>query len=117
MGDSPAPRYRRVLVKLSGGAFSGRAEFGFEKAAVDLLADELISLTVMGVQVAVMVGGGNAFRGRLADQWGIERAQADNIGMMAPVVHILILRVGVTARGSVNLLLSLADLMQPRTLS
>src|SRR5258708_25755279 len=91
MGGASAPRYRRVLVKLSGGAFSGSAEFGFDRGAVDLLADELISLTDLAVQVAVMVGGGNIFRGRLADQWGIERAEADNIGMMATVVNRLLL--------------------------
>ena len=61
-------RYRRVLVKLSGGAFSGAAEFGFDKAAVDLLAGELLTVTQLGVQVGVMVGGGNIFRGRLAEQ-------------------------------------------------
>jgi uridylate kinase len=68
MGFPAEPRYKRVLVKLSGGAFSGQAECGFDRAAVDLLADELLSLTRLGVQVAAMVGGGNIFRGRLADQ-------------------------------------------------
>jgi uridylate kinase len=92
-------RYRRVLVKLSGGAFSGPAEFGFDKVAVDLLADELIEAAKLGVQLGVMVGGGNIFRGRLADQWGIERAEADNIGIMATVVNSLILRGAVAARG------------------
>jgi uridylate kinase len=84
---------------LSGGAFSGQADFGFDRAAVDLLADELLSLTQLGVQVAAMVGGGNIFRGRLADHWGIERAEADNIGMMATVVNSLILRGALTVRG------------------
>lgn len=93
-------RYRRVLVKLSGGAFAGSDEGGVSKEAVDLLADELLALAGLGVQVAVMVGGGNIFRGRLADQWGIERAEADNIGMMATVVNSLILRGALTARGA-----------------
>ena len=83
-------RFKRVLVKLSGGAFSGPAEFGFDKDALDLLADEIIGVAELGVQVAVMVGGGNIFRGRLADQWGIERAEADNIGMMATIINSLI---------------------------
>jgi uridylate kinase len=100
MDRRPGPRYRRVLVKLSGGAFSGRADFGFDKAAVDLLADDLLALSRTGVQVAVMVGGGNIFRGRLADQWGIERAEADNIGIVATVVNSLILRGALTARGA-----------------
>ena len=58
-------RYTRVLVKLSGGALSGSAEFGFDKSAVDFLADELVELADLGVQVAVVAGGGNIFRGRL----------------------------------------------------
>jgi uridylate kinase len=93
-------RYKRVLVKLSGGAFSGPAEFGFDKDALDLLADEIVGVANLGVQVAVMVGGGNIFRGRLADQWGIERAEADNIGMMATIINSLILRGVLSAEGA-----------------
>jgi uridylate kinase len=92
-------KYRRVLIKLSGGALSGVSEWGFEREAVDQLADEVLALTREGVQVSIMIGGGNIFRGRLADQWGIERAEADNIGMMATVVNSLILRGALTARG------------------
>jgi uridylate kinase len=91
-------RYARILVKLSGGTLSGSGEFGFDKSAVDLLADELVELAEHGIQVAVVVGGGNIFRGRLADQWGIERAEADNIGIMATVVNSLILRGALSAR-------------------
>ncbi len=93
-------RYARVLIKLSGGAFSGSAESGIERSAVDALVDEIKSLTELGVEVAIMVGGGNIFRGRLADDWGIERAEADNIGMMSTVVNSLILRGALTSHGS-----------------
>lgn len=93
-------RYQRVLLKLSGGAFAGDDGFGFDQAAVDLLADEVLSVTSLGVQVAVMVGGGNIFRGRLAEQWGIERVEADNIGMMATIINSLILRGALAARGA-----------------
>jgi len=93
-------KYGRVLIKLSGGAFSGAAETGIDRAAVDALVDEIQGLTNEGVQVAIMVGGGNIFRGRLADDWGIERAEADNIGMMSTIINSLILRGALTARGS-----------------
>ncbi len=93
-------RYERVLIKLSGGAFSGAAESGIERSAVDALVDEIKSLAELGVEVAIMVGGGNIFRGRLADDWGIERAEADNIGMMSTVVNSLILRGALTSHGS-----------------
>jgi uridylate kinase len=93
-------RYQRVLLKLSGGAFAGDEGFGFDQAAVDLLADQILSVVDLGVQVAIMVGGGNIFRGRLADQWGIERAEADNIGMMATVINSLILRGALASKGA-----------------
>lgn len=93
-------KYRRVLIKLSGGALSGASDWGFEREAVDQLADEVLSVCKEGVQVSIMIGGGNIFRGRLADQWGIERAEADNIGMMATIVNSLILRGALTARGA-----------------
>lgn len=92
--------YSRVLFKLSGGAFAGDQSFGIEAGAVERLADEVASLHDAGVQVAVMVGGGNIFRGRLAEQWGIERVEADNIGMMATIVNSLILRGALVARSS-----------------
>jgi len=93
-------KYTRVLVKLSGGAFSGDAEPAIDRHAVDRLVDEILDVSSLGVEVAIMVGGGNIFRGRLADDWGIERAEADNIGMMATVVNSLILRSALTSRGS-----------------
>ncbi len=93
-------RYARIVIKLSGGAFAGDSAGGFNKAAVDLLADEILSVAETGIQVAVMVGGGNIFRGRLADQWGIERAEADNIGMLATVVNSLVLRGALSARSA-----------------
>lgn len=91
-------KYRRVLIKLSGGAFSGTAETGIDRAAVDALVDEILQLTEAGVEVAIMVGGGNIFRGRLAEVWGMERAEADNIGMMSTVVNSLILRGALNGR-------------------
>jgi uridylate kinase len=93
-------KYQRVLVKLSGGAFSGTGESGIEREAVDALVGEILALSELGVQVAIMVGGGNIFRGRLARDWGIERAEADNIGMMATVVNSLILRGALSSHGS-----------------
>jgi uridylate kinase len=96
------PRYKRVLIKLSGGAFAGAGEFGFDRASLDHIGDEILAVRDLGVEVAVMVGGGNIFRGRTADDWGIERAEADNIGTMATVINSLILRGVLTAKGIPN---------------
>ena len=92
------PRYRRVVVKLSGEALSGSAGSGVDPASLARVADEVLSVHNLGVQVAVVVGGGNYFRGRMADGWGISRAEADNIGMLGTVMNALMLRGALTAR-------------------
>lgn len=92
------PRYRRVVVKLSGEALAGSAGAGVDPASLAHVADEVLSLHEIGVQVAVVVGGGNYFRGRMAEGWGISRAEADNIGMLATIMNTLMLRGALTAR-------------------
>jgi uridylate kinase len=92
------PRYRRVVVKLSGEALAGAAGTGADPASLARVADEVLSVHGLGVQVAVVVGGGNYFRGRMADGWGISRAEADNIGMLGTVMNALMLRGALTAR-------------------
>ncbi|HEX6453450.1 MAG TPA: UMP kinase, partial [Trebonia sp.] len=92
------PRYRRVVVKLSGEALAGASGTGADPASLARVADEVLSLHQIGVQVAVVVGGGNYFRGRMAEGWGISRAEADNIGMLATVMNALMLRGALTAR-------------------
>jgi uridylate kinase len=92
------PRYRRVVVKLSGEALSGASGTGVDPASLARVADEVLSVHNLGVQVAVVVGGGNYFRGRMADGWGISRAEADNIGMLGTVMNALMLRGALTAR-------------------
>jgi uridylate kinase len=91
-------RYRRVVVKLSGEALAGAAGTGADPASLARVADEVLSVHELGVEVAVVVGGGNYFRGRMADGWGISRAEADNIGMLGTVMNALMLRGALTAR-------------------
>jgi uridylate kinase len=93
-------RYKRVVIKLSGGALAGDHDFGFETKALNHIADEVLRLHSAGVEIAVVVGGGNIFRGRLSDEWHIERAEADNIGMMATVINCLMLRGVLESRGA-----------------
>ena len=92
--------YRRILMKLSGGAIAGESAWGFEPAALNHIADEILQLHQAGIQVGVMIGGGNIFKGELGETWGIERAEADNIGMMATVINGLLLRGVLQARGT-----------------
>jgi uridylate kinase len=91
-------RYSRVVVKLSGEALAGPGGWGADPASLAQLADELLSVHDLGVQLAVVIGGGNYFRGRMADGWGIGRAEADNIGMLGTVMNALMLRGVLTGR-------------------
>src|SRR5262249_60839530 len=95
-------RYRRVVVKLSGQALAGPAGWGADPASLARIADEVLSVRDLGVQVAVVVGGGNYFRGRMAEGWGISRAEADNIGMLGTVMNALMLRGSLTARTDID---------------
>ena len=92
------PRYRRVVVKLSGEALAGSGNSGVDPSSLSRVAEEVLSVHDLGVQVAVVVGGGNYFRGRMAEGWGISRAEADNIGMLGTIMNALMLRGALTAR-------------------
>jgi uridylate kinase len=96
------PRYHRVVVKLSGEALAGPGNSGVHPASLARIADEILSIRTLGVQVAVVVGGGNYFRGRMAEGWGISRAEADNIGMLGTVMNALMLRGSLTARTGID---------------
>jgi len=85
-------RYKRVLIKLSGGAVAGGSAFGFAPEKLEHIANEILSVADLGVEVAIVIGGGNIFRGNMAESWGIERAEADNIGTLATVINSLMLR-------------------------
>jgi uridylate kinase len=95
-------RYDRVVVKLSGEALSGDAGSGVDPASLARVSGEVLSVRELGVQVAVVVGGGNFFRGRMAEGWGISRAEADNIGMLGTVMNALMLRGALTARTDID---------------
>ncbi|WP_181349292.1 UMP kinase [Thalassobacillus sp. CUG 92003] len=85
-------RYQRVILKLSGGALAGDGQNNFDHNNLGHIADEILQLVDSGVEVAIVIGGGNIFRGRTADAWGIDRVEADNIGTMGTVINSLMLR-------------------------
>src|SRR4051794_3631110 len=91
-------RYRRVVVKLSGAALSGPEPVGLDAAALEHVAAQILSIAEHGVQTAIVVGGGNFFRGSLAERWGIERAEADAVGILGTVMNGLMLRGVLKAR-------------------
>ncbi|WP_027086126.1 UMP kinase [Cohnella panacarvi] len=85
-------KYKRVLIKLDGVAIAGNGGFGFDPERLEHVAGEILSVVRLGVEVCLVVGGGNIFRGSIASSWGIERAEADRIGTLATVVNSLMLR-------------------------
>ncbi len=85
-------RYRRVLVKLSGEALMGEQSYGIDAGTVEYMASEIKSVYKMGVEVAIVIGGGNIFRGVEGSVRGMERATADYMGMLATVINALALQ-------------------------
>ena len=85
----PQPLYKRVLLKLSGEALMGRRDYGLDNETVRAIAADICDVVAMGVQVCLVIGGGNIFRGVAGAAAGMERAQADYIGMLATVMNAL----------------------------
>ncbi len=97
------PKYRRVLLKLSGESLMGDRNFGIDPRMLEQYAKEIKEITNIGVQVAVVIGGGNIYRGMNESETGIERAQGDYMGMLATVINGMALqaaldKVGVSTR-------------------
>ncbi len=91
-GLLPEPRFRRVLLKLSGEALAGEAKSSIDPAIVNSIADQVKDVVEHGVQVAIVVGGGNIWRGIAASAQGMDRATADYMGMLATVLNALALQ-------------------------
>ena len=88
----PAARYKRVLLKLSGEALMGDLAFGISQEMLAYVAGEIQSIYELGVELAVVVGGGNIFRGVSASSHGMERTSADHMGMLATIMNSLALQ-------------------------
>ena len=92
MPEPPPAAYRRVLVKLSGEALMGSQGFGIDRAVAGEIAREIAEIRSLGVELAIVIGGGNIFRGVKASAVCMDRAQADYMGMLATVINALALQ-------------------------
>ncbi|MBF0217998.1 MAG: UMP kinase [Gammaproteobacteria bacterium] len=92
-------KYRRVLLKLSGEALMGDKAFGIDTGVITRIASEIAAIAAAGVEVGLVVGGGNIFRGVSLSSSGMERANADHIGMLATVINALSLQDGLERQG------------------
>lgn len=93
------PKYKRVILKLSGEALSGEVGFGLEANVLNSMAQQILELVQSGVEVAIVVGGGNIWRGVTGAKRGIDRATADYMGMLATVINSLALQDALEAIG------------------
>jgi uridylate kinase len=104
------PAYRRVVLKLSGEALAGSQGYGIDPQVLERIAIEVRDVTTLGVQVAIVIGGGNIFRGIAASAGGMERATADYMGMLATVINALALQDAVEKAGLQTRVLSAIEM-------
>ncbi len=93
------PKFNRILLKLSGEALMGDQSFGISPEMIKYVAEEVRSVVDLGVQLAIVVGGGNIFRGVSAASYGMDRVSADRMGMLATVINSLALQDALEGRG------------------
>jgi uridylate kinase len=93
-------KYKRLLIKLSGEALMGQGAYGIDMAVADRLAGDIVSASKAGAEIAVVIGGGNIFRGLQAAAKGMDRATGDYMGMLATVMNALAFQQALTARGA-----------------
>jgi len=86
------PKYKRVVLKLSGEALAGETSFGIHPSVIKSIAGQVKEIAELGVEVAVVVGGGNIWRGKIGSEMGMDRATADYMGMLATVMNSLALQ-------------------------
>jgi uridylate kinase len=106
------PYYRRILLKLSGEALLGSEPYGIDAAVIEQIAEETQEVHGLGVEIAVVIGGGNIFRGVSAAARGMDRATADYMGMLATVMNALALKQALDKRGVITRVQSAIDMKE-----
>src|SRR6476646_1746492 len=102
MAESPKPHYKRILLKISGEALMGHQSYGINPEVLTHVAGEIAETAKLGVEVAVVVGGGNIFRGVSESARGMDRASADYVGMLATVMNAVSLQEAIEKQGVVT---------------
>lgn len=102
--------YRRILLKISGEVLGGKSSSGIDDEVVERLANELVEVKDEGVEIGLVIGGGNIFRGLEAQKRGMDRAQADYAGMLATVVNSLVMQDALERRGVVCRVMTAIDI-------
>ena len=108
----PDLKYKRILVKLSGEALMGDKEFGTDTVVVNAIADEVRAVHSLGIEIALVIGGGNIFRGVSASAQGMDRANADYVGMLATVINSLMLQDALEKKGIFTRVISAIEMKE-----
>ncbi len=106
------PAYKRILLKISGEVLAGDQAFGIDSRMIEYIASEIAEVAAMGVEVAVVIGGGNIFRGIDAADSGMERASADYMGMLATLLNALALQNALEKQGAATRVQSAIEMRQ-----
>lgn len=106
------PKYKRVVLKLSGEALAGTDGFGINPEIINSIAEQIKEVAELGVEVAVVVGGGNIWRGKVGSEMGMDRATADYMGMLATVMNSLALQDGLENVGIATRVQTSIDMRQ-----
>ena len=104
------PRFRRILLKLSGEALMGDSSFGIDPVILETVGREIHNLHEVGVEIAIVIGGGNIFRGLNSSEYGMGRIPADHMGMLATVINAIALGEALTNIGSQTRVMSAIDM-------
>jgi uridylate kinase len=106
----PEPAYKRVLLKLSGEALMGEKQYGIDPAVTAQIAHDVQEIQTLGVETAIVIGGGNIFRGLAASTRGMDRATGDYMGMLATVINALALQDALEQQGVVTRVMSAIEM-------
>lgn len=106
------PVYKRIILKISGEVLAGDQQFGIDPKMINYIAGEIAEVAAMGVEIAIVIGGGNIFRGISAGDGGIERASADYMGMLATMLNALALQDALEKQGAVTRVQSAIEMRQ-----
>ncbi|HEY7318245.1 MAG TPA: UMP kinase [Candidatus Binatia bacterium] len=110
--DNGLPKYRRIILKVTGEVFAGPNTFGIDGKTVKAFAQEIKEVKEMGCELALVIGGGNIFRGAVASDIGMDRASADTMGMLATVINSLALQDALEKLGVQTRVLSAIEMRQ-----
>src|SRR5881397_3610229 len=110
--DNGTPKYKRIILKVTGEVFAGPQQFGIDGKTVKAFAQEIKEVKELGCELALVIGGGNIFRGALASEMGMDRASADTMGMLATVINSLALQDALEKLGVSTRVLSAIEMRQ-----